>query len=129
MKRISVLLGLILLLGVVTAQQEVRAGKPVKQQVARQLRVGGRVLSQQGWTFTVLSDDGRQFTFLGAKSGKGLVMPNVGTTVEITYVQTPGGQLEAITFGREKAAEQRSKGQKGSIQGLKAPTAPTPAKK
>lgn len=59
----------------------------------------GRVLSQQGRMFTVTSE-GKELTFSGAKLKE---LPKVGETVEITFTETPGGPLEAVTVKSSKS--------------------------
>jgi RNase P/RNase MRP subunit p29 len=68
------------------------------------VKMRGRVLMQQGRSFTVLSDDGKKFTFTApARTGDYWTIPNVGDTVEVTYTQTPSGQLEARTVNTTKS--------------------------
>lgn len=90
------------------------SGSPADQQLqkdkqpnAQKLqRIKGRVLSQQGrrdrGTFTILSN-GKEFTFSAAKTGDYWVIPKVGDTVEVTYTQTSGGTLEAVTVKGSKS--------------------------
>lgn len=59
----------------------------------------GRVLSQQGKTFTIMAN-GKTVTFSGAKLKD---LPKVGDIVDITYTQTPGGPLEATTVKSSKS--------------------------
>lgn len=75
------------------------AGKSGQQQQSTRRKMTGRVLSQQGRTFTVASD-GKEVTFSGAKLKE---LPKVGETVEITFAQTPGGPLEATTVKSSKS--------------------------
>lgn len=63
----------------------------VVQQAQRMPTLTGRVLSQQGRTFTVLIN-GKAITFSGAKLQ---ALPKVGATVDIESTRTPDGQLEA----------------------------------
>lgn len=62
-------------------------------------RLRGRVLSQQGRMFTIISD-GKKITLSGARLKE---LPRVGETVDITYTQTPGGPLEATTVKSSKS--------------------------
>ncbi len=62
-----------------------------QQQTGRMPTVTGRVLSQQGRTFTVLVN-GKAITFSGANLK---ALPKVGATVDIDSIRTPDGQLEA----------------------------------
>lgn len=84
------------------ADQQLQKDKQPKAQ--KQQRIKGRVLSQQGrrGTFTVLSN-GKEFSFSAARTGDYWVIPRVGDTVEVTYTQTSGGTLEAVTVKGSKS--------------------------
>ena len=64
-----------------------------------QERLRGRVLSQQGRFFTVMSN-GKKVTFSGAKLKD---LPKVGEIIDITYTRTPGGPMEATTVQSSKS--------------------------
>ncbi len=82
----------------VTPTPSVERGKPTKDQ--RQMT--GKVIRQSGNTFTVLSG-GKEVTFSAAKTGDYWQFPKVGETIDITYTQTPGGPLEAVTVRGSKS--------------------------
>lgn len=71
----------------------------VKGSKSNSLRLTGRVLSQQGKTFTVMSN-GKEITFSGAKLK---ALPKVGDDIDINYTQTPNGPLEAVTVKSSKS--------------------------
>ena len=62
-------------------------------------KLTGRVLSQQGRTFTVMAN-GKTITLSGAKLKD---LPKVGDIVDVTYTQTPGGPMEATTVKSSKS--------------------------
>jgi hypothetical protein len=74
-------------------------GAAVDKQQDTQERLTGRVLSQQGKTFTVMSN-GKKVTFSGAMLKD---LPKVGEIIDITYIQTPGGPMEATTVKSSKS--------------------------
>jgi hypothetical protein len=75
------------------------AGQTGQQQQDTRRKMTGRVLSQQGRTFTVIAN-GKEVTF-SAETLKAL--PKVGSVIDITYTENPGGPLKAVTLDVSKS--------------------------